>query len=131
LRTLGAAAGVGVIVVLAASACGIAESARIASYLAGQSAGQCGLCALGLPSIADDMGRLAHGPVDEDLMRRLRRRLGQVDGRGACRHPDGSVRLVRSALSVFASDVRAHRAGTPCAHWSRPTTLRFPRPMAL
>ncbi len=127
LRTVGATAGVGIVVVLGADACGIAESARIAGYLAEQSAGQCGPCVYGLPAIADDMGRLARGQVDAGLIERLGRRLAEVNGRGACRHPDGAVALVRSALNVFAHDVRSHLRGTPCPHWNRPTVLRFPR----
>ena len=126
LRAIGAAAGVGVVVVLGKDACGLMESARIAHYLAGQSAGQCGPCVYGLPAIADDLTRLARGQVDPGLPARLARRLGEVDGRGACRHPDGAVRLVRSALRVFADDVSAHADGRPCAYWSRPTQLRFP-----
>jgi NADH:ubiquinone oxidoreductase subunit F (NADH-binding) len=128
LRTIGASAGVGVVVVLGPEACGIAESARVADYLAGQSAGQCGPCVYGLPAIADDVARLARGQVDAELMSRLARRLDQVDGRGACRHPDGAVQLVRSALNVFAADVNAHVHGAPCPYWSRPSQLRFPEP---
>ena len=128
LRTIGAAAGVGVVVVLGADACGIMESARVAHYLAGQSAGQCGPCVYGLPAIADDVSRLAHGQVDPALMLRLTRRLDQVDGRGACRHPDGAVQLVRSALNVFAADANAHLQGVRCLHWDRPSQLRFPAP---
>jgi NADH:ubiquinone oxidoreductase subunit F (NADH-binding) len=102
------------------------ESARIALYMAGQSAGQCGPCVYGLPAIAEDMVRLARGEADPGLLVRLHRRLREVEGRGACRHPDGAVNLVRSALQVFSTDVRAHASGTPCAHWSRSTQLRFP-----
>ncbi len=131
LRTIGASAGVGVIVVLGARACGVAESARIARYLAGQSAGQCGPCVFGLPAIADDLAQLARGHVDAGLMPRLHRRLGEVSGRGACRHPDGAVHLVRSALSVFAADVAAHEQGRPCSHAHDPTVLRFPRAIAI
>jgi NADH:ubiquinone oxidoreductase subunit F (NADH-binding) len=126
LRAVGSSAGVGVVIVLGPDACGLMESARIAHYLAGQSAGQCGPCVYGLPAIADDMARLARGRVDVALMARLDRRLQEVNGRGACRHPDGAVQLVRSALNVFAADVRVHADGAPCAHTDRPTQLRLP-----
>jgi len=126
LRAVGATAGVGVIVVLGQGVCGLTETARVAQYLAGQSAGQCGPCVYGLPAIAHDVARLARGQVDAGLAARLERRLGQVEGRGACRHPDGAVHLVRSALRVFAADVHAHLRGTPCARRDGPTQLRFP-----
>lgn len=128
LRAIGATAGVGVVVVLGQEACGISETARVAHYLAGQSAGQCGPCVYGLPAIADDLARLAAGHVDPALPARLDQRLSEVEGRGACRHPDGVVSVVRSALRVFATDVHVHSRGTPCACWDRPTQLRFPAP---
>jgi NADH:ubiquinone oxidoreductase subunit F (NADH-binding) len=131
LRMIGAAAGVGVIVVLGSESCGLAESARIARYLANQSAGQCGPCVYGLPAIADDLALLSRGQGDPGLMVRLLRRLSEVNGRGACRHPDGAVSLVRSALAVFASDISAHGRGFPCPYWRKRTTLRFPSPIAL
>ena len=126
LRAIGARAGVGVIVVLGASSCGVAETARIVRYLAAQSSGQCGPCVYGLPALADDLERLTRGHADYNFLPRLRRRLGQVDGRGACRHPDGAVALVRSALTVFAVDVASHSAGAPCSHHRRPTSMRLP-----
>jgi NADH:ubiquinone oxidoreductase subunit F (NADH-binding) len=126
LRMIGATAGVGVMVVLGETTCGLAETARIARYLADQSAGQCGPCVYGLPAIADDVTRLAQARGDGDSMARLHHRLREVDGRGACRHPDGAVRLVRSALAVFASDIAAHGRGDPCPYWRKSTTLRLP-----
>jgi NADH:ubiquinone oxidoreductase subunit F (NADH-binding) len=128
LRTIGATAGVGVVVVLGREACGLTETARVAHYLAGQSSGQCGPCVYGLPAIADDTARLAWGRADRNLLTRLERRLEQISGRGGCRHPDGAVALVRSALHVFAADVHAHADGAPCANWNRATQLRFPGP---
>jgi NADH:ubiquinone oxidoreductase subunit F (NADH-binding) len=129
LRTIGAMAGVGIVVVLGQSSCGIAETARIAHHMAHQSAGQCGPCVFGLPAIADDLTRLAAGRADAGLLPRLSRRLEEVNGRGGCRHPDGVVNLVRSALGVFAIDVHAHARGDRCAHWDTPTQLRFPTPL--
>ena len=46
------------------------------------------------------------------LLEDLRRWCGLVAGRGACRHPDGTVRLVASALEVFDGEVTAHRHGS-------------------
>jgi NADH:ubiquinone oxidoreductase subunit F (NADH-binding) len=129
LRTIGASAGVGIIVVLGAPACGLVESARMARYAALQSSGQCGPCVFGLPALAEDLSRLAKGSPDPPLMTRLTRRLEQINGRGACRHPDGAVGMVRSALEVFATDVSAHLRGEPCDHRGRPTQLQLPVPI--
>lgn len=95
------------IVALPRSANGVRESARIARYLAGESAGQCGPCVHGLAAIAGALEQLAQG---KDTRPRLRRWLDHVEGRGACRHPDGAARLVRSALDVFAAETRAQAA---------------------
>jgi NADH:ubiquinone oxidoreductase subunit F (NADH-binding) len=127
LAKLGGGTGPGIIVALGSLACGVAETARIAAYLAGESAGQCGPCRFGLSAIADDLARLAGGSADEGALQRLRRRLDVVKGRGACSHPDGAVRLVRSALDVFAADLSAHARRQPCAASQRGTGLRFHR----
>jgi NADH:ubiquinone oxidoreductase subunit F (NADH-binding) len=126
LAAAGATHGVGILIALPSSSCGVAETARIARYMAGQSAGQCGPCVYGLPAIADDLDLLWAGRADPALFDRLTRRLGQVDGRGACRHPDGVVRLVRSALGVFAADAHAHAGGHVCAGHATPTVLALP-----
>jgi len=128
LGAAGATLGVGIVVVLPTSSCGITETARIARYMAGESVGQCGPCVFGLPAIADDLELLAGGRGDPAVLARLEQRCGAVTGRGACRHPDGVVRLVRSALAVFADDVRDHAAGRPCPAHAAPTVLRFPVP---
>jgi len=126
LAAVGATLGVGVIVVLPAASCGIAETARIVRYMAGESAGQCGPCVFGLPAVADDLAHLWAGTADPEVLGRIERRCATIGGRGACHHPDGVVRLVRSALAVFGDDARAHAAGHPCAGHARPTVLRLP-----
>jgi NADH:ubiquinone oxidoreductase subunit F (NADH-binding) len=83
----------------------------------------------GLPALAEDLSRLAKGSPDPPLMTRLSRRLEQINGRGACRHPDGAVGMVRSALEVFSTDVSAHLRGEPCDHRGRPTQLQLPVPI--
>jgi NADH:ubiquinone oxidoreductase subunit F (NADH-binding) len=115
LAAVGGVVGAGVLVVLTHGACGIAETARVARYMAGESAGQCGPCVFGLPSVADDLELLASGRADDAVLARLELRVASVEGRGACRHPDGVARMVRSALSVFRSDAAAHAARRPCA----------------
>ena len=112
LAPLGAGAGAGVIAALPVDACGLVETARVARYLADESAGQCGPCVFGLPAIAGALERLAVGAGYDDEL--LRRWLGQVDGRGACRHPDGVVRFVDSALRAFAAEISEHARGWCC-----------------
>jgi len=123
LAAAGATLGVGILIALPVGSCGIAETARIARYMAGESAGQCGPCVFGLPAIAGDLEQLWAGGADRGLLDRIERRAATVEGRGACRHPDGVVRLVRSALSVFADDARAHADGRPCVGYVSPTVL--------
>jgi NADH:ubiquinone oxidoreductase subunit F (NADH-binding) len=115
LRPLGAGLGCGAIVVLAEGACGLDETARILTWLAGQTAGQCGPCVHGLAAIAGTVAQLRDGRAGGDALARLQRWAGQVEGRGGCRMPDGAVRLLRSALHVFAGEVQRHLAGRPCA----------------
>ncbi|MBV8980757.1 MAG: NADH-quinone oxidoreductase subunit I, partial [Acidimicrobiia bacterium] len=50
----------------------------------------------------------------DDAVDRLVRWAGQVEGRGACHLPNGAVRLLRSALTVFADDIERHRSGRGC-----------------
>jgi len=114
LKEIGASMGAGVLVALSTNSCGIAETARIARYMAAESAGQCGPCLFGLPAIADDLCVIAAGRSERRILDRLRDRCGAVSGRGACRHPDGVVQLVTSALAVFSSDVESHLRGRPC-----------------
>lgn len=128
LAAHGAGIGAGVIASLGPDSCGMAETARVVSYLSSQRAGQCGPCTFGMPALSDDLHRLAIGYADGWLLERLASRLDAVDGRGACRLPDGAVRLVRSALDVFASDIRAHAGNRPCPSWDRRSVLRFPEP---
>jgi NADH:ubiquinone oxidoreductase subunit F (NADH-binding) len=109
LAGIGAGPGAGLIAALPDSACGLAETARVVRYLAGESAGQCGPCLFGLDAIAGQVQRLADGRIADAGP--LIRWLGQVDGRGACRHPDGVVRLVRSALAQFTDELGRHAHG--------------------
>jgi NADH:ubiquinone oxidoreductase subunit F (NADH-binding) len=109
----GGSLGARAIAVLADDACGVVETARVARYLAEQSAGQCGPCMHGLAAIAGALERAAR-PEAVDERQRIARWCAQVDGRGACRHPDGAVRFVASALDVFATEFEAHSVHRRC-----------------
>ncbi len=116
LRSAGSAFGCGVVSFLPAGTCGVGATARIMDYMAGQSAAQCGPCVFGLRAIADAMARLAAGaPAHGDDLDRLTRWAGQLAGRGACRHPDGAVGLLHSALRVFADEFAFHQRTRTCA----------------
>jgi len=116
LRTVGASLGARSIVALPETSCGIVETARVARYLADETAGQCGPCVRGLDAVATALAQLTAGKQSEP---RLHRWLEQVSGRGACRHPDGAARFISSALRVFADEVARHTAGS-CTGSDRP-----------
>ena len=111
LRAFGAAPGAGVLAALPSDRCGLAETARIVGYLAAESAGQCGPCLNGLPRIAAALRELAGAGHRRQVRADLERWSGLVTGRGACNHPDGTVRFVRSALRVFTPEIDRHAKG--------------------
>ena len=125
LAAANASLGAGVVVALPRQVCGLAESARVARWLANESAGQCGPCVFGLAAIADAMAQLVAGRAARRPEADLRRWLGLVKGRGACKHPDGAARFVETALLVFAEEIASHRSHGPCSR-SRYTVLPLP-----
>jgi NADH:ubiquinone oxidoreductase subunit F (NADH-binding) len=125
-RDRGSSIGPGVVVLLPSGVCPLFEVGRVVRYLAGERAGQCGPCDNGLEALASTVDLLATRP----------RSLGGgvsgievlcdlIEGRGACRHPDGAVRFVRTALRVFGAHALLHLQRGPC-HTSAPPFLAIP-----
>ncbi len=108
MRPIGATPGAGIVHALGATECGLARVADIARYLADQSARQCGPCLNGLPRLAELTEELAFGRASDHVVSELRRIARMVEGRGSCRHPDGTARMIRSALHAFGDDVEFH-----------------------
>jgi NADH:ubiquinone oxidoreductase subunit F (NADH-binding) len=126
LGALGASLGCGALTVLGPDSCGLRTAALVARWMADQSAGQCGPCVQGLPAIAHTVEALVAGDRGQRAEHQLRRWLEMVEGRGACHHPDGAVRFVRSALAVFATEIGRHRRYGPC----QAPAARLPLPAA-
>jgi len=125
-RLHGVSFGAGVLMPLHQDSCGLAETAAIADYLAGSSARQCGPCVFGLRALADQLAALVDLGARRRDLDRLQGMLDEIDGRGACRHPDGAVRLVASAVRTFAADARSHLRASGCLH--RGVAVFFPVP---
>lgn len=117
VKAIGSTIGPGIIVVFPKDCCGLAETHRIVSWMANESARQCGPCAFGLPALRDDLYQLTYGTSMAPMaLEQLRQRFTTIAGRGACKHPDGVIRLVESALTVFREDVESHAMGRSCGH---------------
>jgi NADH:ubiquinone oxidoreductase subunit F (NADH-binding) len=127
LSAVGASLGAGVLVALPEWACPVAEVARVVRWLDGEGAGECGPCIHGVGAIAATVEALANGVATAADLDDLRRWCGELPGRGACHHPDGVVRFVRSALTVFEAEWDDHRRHGPCHACDRPPVLRVPR----
>jgi len=81
----------------------------------------------GLPVVAEAMKALADaGTGRRRALGRLHRTMRALPGSGACRHPDGVVRMVQSALRCFEGDVVAHTKGQPCPGAGQPPLFTVP-----
>jgi NADH:ubiquinone oxidoreductase subunit F (NADH-binding)/ferredoxin len=125
LEAVGGTLGAGIVLPLGDGTCPLGEVSRIASYLAGESAGQCGPCKLGLPRIARALAAIVDGSGGIEALDVARRSASAVSGRGACAHPDGTTRFVLSALDVFTEDLAAHVFHSSCG---RPVRGVLPLP---
>lgn len=99
LRAQGLSLGAGILHLLPKGRDGLVESVAVLDWLAEQSARQCGPCVFGLPALADAVRRSARGRGGDEA----KRISDLISGRGACRHPDGAVRMAMSAQEVFGS----------------------------
>lgn len=124
LATRGGALGAGAVLPLSTGTCPLGEALRIANWLAAESAGQCGPCRLGLPSLAGLLSDALKGG-GQSALEAVREAARGVRGRGACKHPDGSARFVLSALAAFPDDLAAHVLGDGCG---RETAELLPLP---
>jgi NADH:ubiquinone oxidoreductase subunit F (NADH-binding) len=116
----GGSFGAGVVLVLDDATCPLGELARVADWLAGESARQCGPCRFGLPALAADVAALGAG---RPAVGRALARARVVTGRGACAHPDGAARFVTSGLHLLHDEIDRHAAAGGCG---RPVLGRLP-----
>ena len=126
LRSVGASLGTGVLVVAPPTTCGITETDRVLTFLASQTAGQCGPCHVGLPAISELFHQVATGRARPAALDLLTRWVSDVRGRGACRHPDGAMLFLGSAMDVFAADLRHHLKHGECRFSAKPSPLPVP-----
>lgn len=104
----GLALGAGVVLPLEAGDCPVHRTARVTAYLAGQSARRCGPCLNGLPALAEAVWDVHHGVRGTERVEELGRLVAR---RGACAHPDGTLRLVQSMMTAFGTEIAAHAKG--------------------
>jgi NADH:ubiquinone oxidoreductase subunit F (NADH-binding) len=127
----GAAVGAGVVAAVPDWACGVAELVRVIAWLADQSARQCGPCSHGLPAIAGALQRVAAGRAEPGALEQVRHWAGLVRGRGACRHPDGAIRLLSTAMRSLDAELRDHERHGPCDACHHAPILATPSAEAL
>jgi NADH:ubiquinone oxidoreductase subunit F (NADH-binding) len=126
LKSVGGAMGAGMVIALPVTSCALAETARVVSYLAEETAEQCGPCMFGLPALADAVIDLAWQGGRGRAIDQIATLIPLIERRGACRHPDGATQLVRSALTAFAADARWHDQQGPCYGVRRAPLLPIP-----
>jgi NADH:ubiquinone oxidoreductase subunit F (NADH-binding) len=128
LGAAGGSLGARAVVALGERSCGVVETARVVTYMAEQSAAQCGPCLFGLGALANCLQSIARCTADAaGSYERLEQVERQIARRGACAHPDGVLGLASSATRVFRGEFDRHLAGACSALDHRPV-LPTPRP---
>jgi hypothetical protein len=69
---------------------------------------------------------IAGGVAPADAPQRIARLASLVRTRGACRHPDGAVNFILSALRTFAPEFADHAKHGRCDACERPGELPLP-----
>jgi NADH:ubiquinone oxidoreductase subunit F (NADH-binding) len=116
MRRSGGGLGAGIVFAMPRDGmCALADIARATRWLADQNAGQCGPCVNGLDAIAQAMNVLVAGDRNRRAEAQIARWCTLMEGRGACKHPDGVARFVSSSLRVFSGEIERHRRHGPCA----------------
>jgi NADH:ubiquinone oxidoreductase subunit F (NADH-binding) len=127
----GATLGAGIVLLLSEAACPVAETARAARWMSGQSTRQCGPCIHGLDALAQTLEELAAGLAGARATQRLAQLAALTSRRGACAHPDGAVNMILSALEVFESEFADHARHGACDGCARAGELPLPlRPVS-
>jgi NADH:ubiquinone oxidoreductase subunit F (NADH-binding) len=121
-----AALGCCAVVALPASSCPVAETVRVAIYLATETAQQCGPCVHGSAAIARTLHGIAEGKASPGAFADLARWTSEIPGRGACHLPDGLAHFVATALRTFADEFENHAAHGPCGACDAEPVLRIP-----
>jgi NADH:ubiquinone oxidoreductase subunit F (NADH-binding) len=121
-----ASLGAGVVLLLSEDACPVAETARLARWLADQSSGQCGPCVNGLQALARTVEEVASGAAQANPTRRVAQLASLVRRRGACAHPDGTANVIAGALETFAADFSDHARHGRCEQCTGPGELPLP-----
>jgi len=121
-----AALGCGVVCVLGAGACPVAETVRVAVYLATATARQCGPCVHGSAAIARTLHGIAVGSPPPDAFADLERWLRELPGRGACHLPNGLAHFAATALETFGEAFDDHARHGPCEACAHASVLMAP-----
>ncbi|HEY2216973.1 MAG TPA: NADH-ubiquinone oxidoreductase-F iron-sulfur binding region domain-containing protein [Solirubrobacteraceae bacterium] len=122
-----ASIGAGVVLLLSEEACPVAETARVARWMAQQSARQCGPCLNGLAALAAAVEEIARGAHDGNPAMRIERLASLTRRRGACAHPDGAVRFILSSYATFGVEFADHARHGACDACLRRSELPLTR----
>jgi NADH:ubiquinone oxidoreductase subunit F (NADH-binding) len=124
LAAAGAALGCGAIHLIGPGGCPVAAVRDALSYLAGQSARQCGVCVTGTSRLAATMAKVAQGMAADTEA--LERWAVMLPGRGACGLLDAAARLAGSLAANFPGTLAGHAAGSCPACACEPGSFAVP-----